>query len=145
MNVPSSDLFAALAGGLLIGVATTFMMIFSGRIAGVSGIVGGLIPPRRHDMDWRLAFLSGLVGGGALLRVFYPEAFPAALTTPTATLVAAGLLVGYGARLGNGCTSGHGVCGIGRMSRRSLVATAVFLSTGMLTVFVHRHLLGAAS
>lgn len=145
MNVPSSDLFAALAGGLLIGVATTFMMIFSGRIAGVSGIVGGLIPPRPHDMDWRLAFLSGLVGGGALLRIFYPEAFPAALTTPTATLVAAGLLVGYGARLGNGCTSGHGVCGIGRMSRRSLVATAVFLSTGMLTVFVHRHLFGAAS
>jgi len=145
MNVPISDLLAALAGGLLIGVATAFMMIFSGRIAGISGIVGGLIPPRPQDVDWRIAFLMGLVGGGALLRIFYPEAFPEALTTPTPTLVAAGLLVGYGTRLGNGCTSGHGVCGIGRMSRRSLVATAVFLSTGMLTVFIHRHLLGATS
>ncbi len=145
MNVPLSDLLAALAGGLLIGVAAAFMMVFSGRIAGISGIVGGLVPPRPGDTDWRAAFLVGLLGGGVLLRLIYPEAFPSALTAPTTTLVAAGLLVGYGARLGNGCTSGHGVCGIGRTSRRSLVATAVFLSTGMLTVFIHRHLLGATS
>ncbi len=145
MSVPTSEFLAALAGGLMIGVATTFMLIFSGRIAGVSGIVGGLVPPRRGDFDWRLAFLLGLIGGGGLLLLVYPEAFPTTIAASTPTLVVAGLLVGFGARLGNGCTSGHGICGIGRMSRRSLVATLVFLSTGALTVYIHRHILGAAS
>ncbi len=129
----------------MIGVATTFMLIFSGRIAGVSGIVGGLVPPRPGDTDWRLAFLLGLIGGGGLLMLVHPGAFPTTIAASTPTLVVAGLLVGFGARLGSGCTSGHGVCGIGRMSRRSLMATLVFLSTGALTVFIHRHILGAAS
>jgi len=144
MHVPLSDLLAALAGGLLIGIATSFMLIFSGRIAGISGIVGGLVPPKKGDTDWRVSFLVGLLIGGLALRLGYPEAFPAEIPTSTLGLIAAGLLVGFGTRLGNGCTSGHGVCGIGRTSRRSLVATLVFLGAGILTVSIHRHLLGAA-
>jgi hypothetical protein len=144
MNVPTSDLLAALAGGLTIGVASSFMLIFSGRIAGISGIVGGLIPPTSGDSDWRFTFLLGLLIGGVALRLVYPAAFPTEISTSTLGLVAAGLLVGFGTRLGNGCTSGHGVCGIGRTSRRSLVATMVFLTTGMITVFFTHHVFGAA-
>jgi len=144
MNVPLPDLFAALTGGLIIGVATSFMLLFSGRIAGISGIVGGLIPPTRGDSDWRISFVAGLLVGGLALLLVYPAAFPAKFSTSTLGVLVAGALVGFGTRLGNGCTSGHGVCGIGRVSRRSLVATVVFLSTGMLTVYLDRHVLGAS-
>ena len=144
MTPPPSELAAALAGGVLVGLATALLLLFSGRIAGISGIVGGLLPATRGDAGWRLAFLGGLLVGGLALAAFYPAAFPATSTTGAPTLIAAGLLVGFGTRLGNGCTSGHGVCGIGRMSRRSLVATLTFLATGMITVFITQHVLTEA-
>jgi uncharacterized membrane protein YedE/YeeE len=117
-------------------------LILSGRIAGISGILGGLVKPSRGDIGWRLAFLAGLLVapmayarlGGALPRV--------ALDASPGLLAVAGLLVGFGTRLGAGCTSGHGVCGIGRGSPRSLAATAVFMTTAVVTVYVRRHLLG---
>ena len=132
----------AAVGGLLIGLAAVLLMWLNGRIAGISGILGGLLAPTRGDIGWRLAFLIGLVGSPLAFAAF------AALPRPEidagyGTLVAAGLLVGIGTRYGSGCTSGHGVCGISRLSPRSLVATAAFMLAGFVTVFVARHLLGA--
>ena len=131
-------LLAALAGGILIGGAALGLLALSGRIAGVSGIVGGLLPPHRHDLGWRLAYLAGLLGGGLLLHalVGLPTTVPASRTT----LIVGGLLVGFGTRLGNGCTSGHGVCGLGRGSPRSLAAVLTFMAVAFLTVFLTRHL-----
>lgn len=133
----------ALAGGLLIGAAALLLLGFSGRIAGISGLVGGLVVPRAGDLGWRAAFLLGLLGGGLVLRVLSPGTLPQDLATSRPVLVAAGLLVGFGTRLGNGCTSGHGVCGLGRRSRRSLAATLTFLLGAFATVFVVRHVIGA--
>lgn len=135
----------ALLGGALIGLSTSALLALNGRIAGISGIVGHLLRPAPRDTLWRLLFLAGLLTGGVLLRLFMPTAFPTTLPRSPATLIVAGLLVGYGARLGGGCTSGHGVCGIGRRSPRSLLATVVFMATGMATVFVTEHLLGGAA
>jgi len=131
-------LLAALAGGLLIGAAALGLLALSGRVAGVSGIVGGLLPPHRGDLDWRLAYLAGLLAGGLLLHAM--GALPDAVPASRATLVVGGLLVGFGTRLGNGCTSGHGVCGLGRGSPRSLAAVLTFMSVAILTVLVTRHL-----
>ncbi len=133
---------ASLAGGLLIGLAAATFALFNGRIAGISGILGGLLRPARGDVGWRLAFLAGLVGAPALYGMFatLPEI---QVDAGGLTLVAAGLLVGIGTRYGAGCTSGHGICGLSRLSPRSLAATAVFMAAGFLTVFVVRHLLGA--
>ena len=133
---------SALIGGALIGLSAMLLMLFTGRIAGISGIFGGLLAAGAHDRGWRLAFLAGLIAApflGALAH--YP---PAAPLMPGSWIVvaAAGLLVGFGARMGGGCTSGHGVCGIARLSPRSLVATAVFMACGLATVFVSRHVLG---
>jgi uncharacterized membrane protein YedE/YeeE len=135
-------LLAALAGGLLIGAAALGLLALSGRVAGVSGIVGGLIPPRRGDLDWRLAYLAGLLFGGVLLHLTYglPTSIPGSRTT----LIVSGLLVGFGTRLGNGCTSGHGVCGLGRGSPRSFAAVLTFMAVAFITVFVSRHILGGA-
>jgi uncharacterized membrane protein YedE/YeeE len=132
----------AAAGGVAIGLAAAIFVLFNGRIAGISGIFGGLLMPRRGDIGWRLAFVIGLVASSVVHAAF------AALPRPEidagyGTLVAAGLLVGIGTRYGSGCTSGHGVCGISRLSPRSLVATAAFMLAGFGTVFVARHLLGA--
>lgn len=129
-------------GGMLIGAASALLLAFNGRIAGISGIVGSLVSGvPRGDRGWRLAFLGGLLLGGLLLGLVLPTAFGAPpVSWPM--IVAAGLLVGFGTRMGSGCTSGHGVCGISRLSARSLVATATFISTGILTVLVVRHLLG---
>jgi len=135
-------LLASLAGGILIGGASLGLLALSGRVAGISGIVGGLLPPQRGDLDWRLAYLAGLLGGGLLLHatVGLPSAIPGSRTV----LIVGGLLVGFGTRLGNGCTSGHGVCGLGRASPRSLAAVLTFMSVGFLTVFLTRHFPGGA-
>ncbi len=126
----------ALAGGALIGLAAGMLLLLSGRIAGVSGIIGGALARPRGDTAWRLCFAGGLLAGGLLLAWLYPSAFPEAIPTHPALVVAAGLLVGFGTGIGNGCTSGHGVCGIGRLSPRSVVATVVFIAAGVLTVLV---------
>ncbi|HSP80400.1 MAG TPA: YeeE/YedE thiosulfate transporter family protein [Myxococcaceae bacterium] len=139
-----SSLIPPLVGGALIGLSASLMLLFNGRVAGISGIVGGLIAPMRGDTSWRVLFFVGLLVGGVLLRLVRPESFgaPAAVSPGGLALLAgAGVLVGIGSRLGNGCTSGHGVCGISRGSVRSIAATVTFMATGMLTVFVVRHLL----
>lgn len=136
---------ASLAGGLLIGLSAALLLVSHGRIAGISGIAGGLLTrPHRSDVAWRVAFLVGMVGTGAVLAALRPELFRFELSRSAAALVVAGLLVGFGSRLGNGCTSGHGVCGLGRFSKRSFAATLTFMATGALTVFVVQHLLGGA-
>ena len=130
----------ALLGGVLIGTAASALLVLNGRIAGVSGIVGGLLPPRPGDTAWRALFVAGLVAGGLSLRVLAPDPFQGLAATPYAVLVPAGLLVGIGVTLGNGCTSGHGVCGVSRLSPRSILATLTFMLTGAVTVFVVRRL-----
>ncbi len=135
----------ALLGGLLIGLATSAFLVLEGRIAGITGIVGGLLKPIPGDRAWRYVFLLGLLVGGAILRLSVPDLFGEAVDTPGAILVAAGLLVGFGTRLGSGCTSGHGICGNSRLSVRSVVATATFIVAGAVTVFVARHLVGGAA
>lgn len=133
--------WASLAGGALIGLATALFVLFNGRIAGISGILGGLLQWPRGDIAWRVAFLFGLVGAPVAYSLFVP--LPSVqVDAGTATLIAAGLLVGVGTRYGSGCTSGHGVCGLSRLSPRSLVATLSFMAAGFATVFVVRHLIG---
>jgi uncharacterized membrane protein YedE/YeeE len=130
----------ALIGGALIGAAAAAFVVFNGRIAGVSGILGGLLSPARGDIAWRAAFVAGLVAAPLAYGVF--AALPAIrVDTDIAVLIVAGLLVGVGTRYGSGCTSGHGVCGISRLSPRSIVATLAFMAAGFATVFVTRHLL----
>ncbi len=123
----------ALAGGALIGLAASALLLFTGRIAGISGIVGGLLRPERGEWSWRAAFLAGLLAGGLALLAFLPDAIVAP-TRPYGVLAGAGLMVGFGARLGRGCTSGHGVCGISRLSARSVMGTMTFMATGVATV-----------
>jgi uncharacterized membrane protein YedE/YeeE len=134
--------WSSLAGGVLIGLSAALLILGSGRVAGISGIVGGLLKPGGPDTTWRLAFLGGLLSAPLLWRLFaaLPEAQPVA---GGGMLVVAGLLVGIGTRYGSGCTSGHGVCGLSRLSPRSLVATLAFMGAGFVTVYVVRHLLGA--
>ncbi|MGH6640807.1 MAG: YeeE/YedE family protein [Polaromonas sp.] len=129
----------ALAGGVLIGLAAAMFVLLNGRIAGISGVVGGLLKPARGDIAWRAAFVLGLVGAPLVYRLFSALPQPQ-IEAEYAALVVAGLLVGVGSRYGAGCTSGHGVCGLSRLSPRSLVATAGFMSAGFATVFVMRHL-----
>ncbi|VVE26704.1 YeeE/YedE [Pandoraea communis] len=132
--------WTALAGGVLIGLAAVWLMLAAGRIAGISGIVGGLLWPRPGDVGWRVVFIAGMMVAPWVYRTVavVPEA---QIDASTAMLIAAGLLVGFGTRLGSGCTSGHGVCGLSRLSWRSLVATLCFMATGFVTVFVVRHVL----
>lgn len=132
----------SLLGGVLIGLAATILLAWNGRIAGISGILGGVLLPKSGEVSWRAVFLAGLVAGGFLLRVIYPSAFPAEASGSLPVIAAAGLLVGFGTRLGSGCTSGHGVCGLSRLSARSLVATLTFMATGALTVSVVHHVIG---
>lgn len=131
--------YSALAGGALIGLAASLLLVANGRIAGVSGIATGLMSRTRGDVAWRALFVGGLVAAGAIAAVVAPAAIgfsPRALPL----LAIGGLLVGFGTRIGNGCTSGHAVCGLSRLSVRSLVATLAFMASGMLTVFVLRRL-----
>lgn len=137
-----SDFTAPLLGGMIIGLASLLMLLFNGRILGVSGIVGGaLAKPARHHA-WRYLFLLGLLAGGAVVSLSRPEAFTITVSRSPVALVVAGLLVGYGTSLGSGCTSGHGVCGVSRLSPRSLMATLTFMAFGAATVFVINHVLG---
>ncbi len=130
---------AAFLGGLLIGLASLLLLAYNGRVCGISGILGGLIRMPSQENRWQLAFVLGLFAGGLGFAWFNPEALRNELVRSTYALVAAGLLVGFGTRLGGGCTSGHGVCGIGRFSVRSVVATLVFMAVGAIVVFVvHR-------
>lgn len=137
---------ASLAGGLLIGFAASLMVVLLGRIAGISGIVGGLLQAgtwrSRTQWAWRAAFVLGLLAAPWVWQLFAPLP-PVRMPSNPWLIVAAGLLVGFGTRLGSGCTSGHGVCGLSRLSLRSLAATVVFMVTGAVTVYVVRHVVGA--
>lgn len=133
----------ALIGGALIGTAVSIMFLFNGRVAGISGIVSGVLPPKREDRSWRVLFLAGLLTGGVILRLTHPEAFQLQTQNMGAMDYAlAGFLVGFGTLLGNGCTSGHGVCGISRMSIRSLLATVTFIIFGLIGVLLFKVLRG---
>jgi uncharacterized protein len=129
----------ALAGGLLIGLAISLVLLSHGRAAGISGLWAGVLRPS-SDRPFRLWFFAGLIGTGLLVRAVFPQAFGAGSTAPLGLTLAAGLLVGYGTRLGGGCTSGHGVCGNSRLELRSIVATVTFMLTGALAVFAWRAL-----
>ena len=133
--------WASAGGGVLLGIATAMFLLLNGRIAGISGILGGLLRPARGDIAWRVAFLGGLISAPLVygLLTALPEV---RIDAGTATLMIAGLLVGAGTRYGSGCTSGHGICGLSKLSPRSMVATALFMAAGFLTVFIVRHLIG---
>jgi uncharacterized membrane protein YedE/YeeE len=130
----------SLAGGILLGLAAALFILLNGRVLGISGIVGGLLPPRRGDASWRLFFLAGLLVAPTVWALFHPAVLPR-IAASAPVLVIAGLLVGWGTSYGSGCTSGHGVCGLARLSPRSLVATLAFMGAGFVTVLLARHLL----
>ena len=141
---------ASLMGGMLIGLSVSVMLLFSGKIAGISGIVGGILSPAQNDTQWRLVFLGGLLVGGLMVGFFSADlfaidnVFAIEIERSWPALILAGLLVGFGSHFGSGCTSGHGVCGISRLSPRSLVATMTFISTGALAVYIVNHWFGGA-
>ena len=132
----------SVSGGVLIGIASAAFILINGRILGISGILGGLFTPKAADAGWRIAFFLGLLAAPATLSLLAPAGFLSAprIDASYAVIVIAGLLVGYGTRLGSGCTSGHGVCGISRLSPRSLAGTSAFMVAGFAIVFVVRHL-----
>lgn len=132
----------SLIGGLLIGLSAAALLFFQGKIAGISSMLGGVISPAGRAGSWRWLFLAGLIAGGFLTFIFQPAAFALEINRSLPAVIAAGLLVGFGARLGQGCTSGHGVCGVGRLSLRSIVATVIFMALGAATVFVVNRWLG---
>jgi len=131
--------FASLIGGILIGVSASAMLLLDGKIVGISGILAGVLEPTRKETSWKACFVAGLLAGGLLLSLVLPKAFDFGIVRPWSVLILAGFLVGFGTRLGNGCTSGHGVCGVSRLSVRSIVATLTFIATGAATVFIVRH------
>jgi hypothetical protein len=126
----------------MVALGLLLTLVGGRRVVGVSGVVGGLLPPRSGDTAWRLAFLAGLLGGGVLAAIVAPGTLAFPLDRSLPTMAVSGLLVGYGTRLGNGCTSGHGVGGVARLSRRSLVATGIFMAAGAATVYAVEHLIG---
>ncbi len=132
---------SGLIGGLLIGIAAALLLLLNGRISGISGIVGGLLASRSQDVSWRVVFVVGLVLGAFGYVLATGGAIPVNMQASLPVLVVAGLLVGFGTRLGSGCTSGHGLCGIARLSKRSIVATSVFFGVAILTVFLTHHVL----
>ena len=132
---------SGLIGGLLIGLAAALLLLLNGHLSGISGIVGGLLAPKSSDAGWRVVFVAGLLLGAFIYVLATGEAMLVRMQASLPVLVAAGLLVGFGTRLGSGCTSGHGVCGIARLSRRSIVATSVFFVVAMLTVFLTHHVI----
>lgn len=146
MEIINFTPYSALIGGALIGLSAAVLLLFKGRIAGVSGIAGGVILPEKGDIPWRILFLVGLVLGGLLYQLLgiSPGVENIQPVTGKLGLIAAGLLVGIGSALGTGCTSGHGICGLARRSFRSLIATLTFMLTAMITVFIVRHLVGGA-
>lgn len=136
----NQDWINALLGGVIIGGAVSLMLLLNGRVTGISGIINGTLTPVKGDTGWRLLFVAGLVLGGFALRLIEPEVFSGQLDTGLGSTIVAGLLVGFGTVMGSGCTSGHGVCGISRMSPRSLVATITFIAAGMIAVVIFRKL-----
>jgi uncharacterized protein len=132
---------SAALGGLLIGGAAALLLLLNGRVAGISGILGGALAVRRSDLAWRLAFIAGLVAAPAIYAALGGTLPSLTVSSSPVLLVAGGLLVGFGTRLGGGCTSGHGVCGIARLSWRSIAATAIFMAVAAVTVLISRHLL----
>jgi uncharacterized membrane protein YedE/YeeE len=138
VNIVPFDPVAPLVGGALIGLSASLVLLTQGKVAGISGIYGGLLQSNPSDTTFRGWFLAGLLVAGIVVRMFRPELFSTATVAGYGTLIAAGLLVGFGSRLGNGCTSGHGVCGISRLSVRSIAASLTFMTTGALAVAVTR-------
>jgi len=134
--------WASLAGGVILGLASALFILVNGRILGISGILGGLLAPKPGDVGWRIAFVLGLLAAPAVMGMLAPAGSisPPRIEAGFLTVAIAGLLVGFGTRLGSGCTSGHGVCGLSRLSPRSLVATGTFMAAGFAIVFVMRHL-----
>ncbi|HCG7300698.1 YeeE/YedE family protein [Vibrio parahaemolyticus] len=134
--IPWESLF----GGILLGISATILLLVNGKIAGISGIMNGIMSPKKGDYSWRLLFAVGMIAGGLISVLMLGVAVPSTANLSLGMVIAAGLLVGIGTRLGNGCTSGHGICGMGRLSKRSIVATCVFMVIAGLTVFVRLHL-----
>lgn len=132
---------SGLIGGLLIGLAAVLMMLLNGKIAGISGIVGGLLARKGSEVGWRAMFIAGLLLGAFIYVLATGGPLPVNIQASLPVVIIAGLLVGFGTRLGSGCTSGHGVVGIARLSKRSIVATVVFFAAAVVTVFVTHHLL----
>ncbi len=133
--------WSSLLGGMLLGVSAFILLLFNGKIAGISGILSGLVKPIKNDFLWRGLFLIGMMLGGILGRDAFGAHIPSEFSIPTWLVVIAGLLVGIGTKIGNGCTSGHGICGMGRLSYRSIVATCVFMVVAVVTTYVHLHVL----
>jgi uncharacterized membrane protein YedE/YeeE len=144
MTVGTYTFIPALIGGIFIGLAATLLLWLNGRLAGISGILWRLFFAKPGDKSWRILFLVGVVGGAAIYYALFGNTPVARPNFPVWLLIVAGFLVGYGTSLGNGCTSGHGVCGLGRLSLRSLVATIIFLSVAIITTFIVRHVFGVA-
>lgn len=142
MTISLNTVLASLLGGVFIGLAAAWLLWLNGRLAGVSGILWRLLFTRSRDAWWRVLFLGGVIAGAAIYYGLFGGAPVARETFPAWLLIVSGLLVGYGTSLGNGCTSGHGVCGLGRLSLRSLIATLTFLLVAIITTFVVRHLIG---
>lgn len=140
----NTEIILALAGGLLVGVGAGAMMLLRGQIAGVSGIFGGLLNVKAGDIGWRAYFVAGLVVGGTLMYLLRPDLFTMDIDRSMVAVAIGGLLVGFGARLGSGCTSGHGVCGIARFGPRSIVATLTFIASGAVVTFVVNRFFGGA-
>jgi uncharacterized protein len=136
--------YLPLLGGALIGIAVSLMLLFNGRVTGVSGIVNGALKKPNGDVSWRWAFIFGLLAGGVLLGLMRPEVFTNDLNRSVPVVVIAGLLVGYGTVMGSGCTSGHGICGIARLSPRSIVATLLFMAFGIVTATLFRVMTGVS-
>ncbi|WP_253663753.1 YeeE/YedE family protein [Vibrio sp. Y20_XG_PY13] len=134
--IPWESLF----GGILLGISATILLLVNGKIAGISGIMNGIMSPKKGDYSWRLLFAVGMIAGGLISVLMLGVAAPSTANLSLGMVIAAGLLVGIGTRLGNGCTSGHGICGMGRLSKRSIVAACVFMAVAGLTVFVRLHL-----
>ena len=130
------DIIHATIGGAMIGLAASMLLLFQGRIAGISGIVGGLLQRPGRDTQWQGVFVAGLLSGGAILMLVAPDTIVEPTTRTVGAVAIAGLLVGIGVRMGRGCTSGHGVCGLSRLSKRSLVATLSFMATGFATATI---------
>jgi uncharacterized membrane protein YedE/YeeE len=143
MTIVSFDPISAAIGGVLIGIAVTLMMWLTGRVAGVAGVAAEFISPSSGEKGWRLAFLLGLIAAPFLAAAFGRPVATPRMAESWALVIASGLLVGFGARLGAGCTSGHGICGIARLSPRSIIATVVFMVVAIATVTIQRHLIGS--
>lgn len=136
------DYINALVGGAIIGLAVTMMLLFNGRVTGISGILNGTFTYQKGDWAWRVAFFGGLLAGGTLVRILSPESFADMSNRSVTSAIVAGLLVGFGTVMGSGCTSGHGVCGMSRLSIRSIAATVTFMAAGFLTVYLFNKFVG---